>query len=160
MRLWGLAFVVLALLIAGSAVRELQANRTPVKPLPCTAVVGLVEGNAERVACLDDAAVRACGHAAIGVRYRQCRDVGPLRGPVLRLHDLPLDAARATVSDLRSLPGIGATLAVRLDEARRSKPFCTTADLRRARGVGERRAEALTGKLVFSDPLCAKGQPQ
>jgi competence protein ComEA len=47
-----------------------------------------------------------------------------------------IDVNRAREAELRTLPGIGPTLAARIIEARRKQPFRSVEDLRKVRGIG------------------------
>jgi len=61
---------------------------------------------------------------------------------------LPIDVNRASVDELRALPGIGPVLARRIVEHRRRHgPFPDLASLQRVRGIGPRTVERL-GELV------------
>ena len=54
-----------------------------------------------------------------------------------------VDLNRATAEQLRKLPNIGPTLATRILDARRDKPFRAVDDLRRVKGVGAKTLEKL-----------------
>jgi competence protein ComEA len=54
-----------------------------------------------------------------------------------------MDVNQATLEQLRTLPGIGPTLAARIVEARRQQPFTKVEDLRRVKGVGVKTLERL-----------------
>jgi competence protein ComEA len=54
-----------------------------------------------------------------------------------------VDLNRATAEQLRTLPNIGPTLATRILDARRDKPFRAVDDLRRVKGVGAKTLEKL-----------------
>ena len=56
----------------------------------------------------------------------------------------PLDPNRASAAELETLPGVGASLARRIVDARdRDGPFATVDDLRRVRGLSRGRLERL-----------------
>ncbi len=55
----------------------------------------------------------------------------------------PVDVNRATPAELRTLPGIGPTLAARIVEARRRQPFRSVEDLRKVRGIGAKTLQRL-----------------
>lgn len=61
----------------------------------------------------------------------------------------PVDPNTATVSELRSLPGIGPAIAARVVAARAERLFTDVDDLRRVRGIGPRTVERLRGRLRF-----------
>jgi len=152
------AELLLVAALLGTAVlwRLPDRFRTPVVPPSCTAVAGI----GERVACPDDSALAGCD-AVAGRRYERgadgtCREAGPLRGAVLRMHGQALEANRATDEDLRAVDGIGASMAARIVQERSRGPYCSANDLRRVRGVGPARAAALAPALVFDDPACGK----
>jgi competence protein ComEA len=48
----------------------------------------------------------------------------------------PIDVNRASAAELRTLPGIGPTLAARIVEARGKQPFRSVDDLRKVKGIG------------------------
>ncbi|NOY92435.1 MAG: hypothetical protein GXP55_14670 [Deltaproteobacteria bacterium] len=65
----------------------------------------------------------------------------------------PLDLNRADQPSLELLPGIGPALAQRIVRSRRRDgPFRQLDDLRRVRGIGMRRLEALRGLLRVVPP--------
>jgi competence ComEA-like helix-hairpin-helix protein len=55
----------------------------------------------------------------------------------------PIDINRAGPEELKTLPGIGPTLAARILEARQQKPFASVEELRRIRGIGPKTFEGL-----------------
>lgn len=55
----------------------------------------------------------------------------------------------ATQEQLETLPGIGATLAGRIIEARQQKPFSSLEDLKRVSGIGDSKIQKLEGKITW-----------
>ncbi len=82
---------------------------------------------------------------------------GPPEGAVRLLYGLRLDAARAAVSDLEALPGIGPARAAALARARERAPLCGPADLLRVPGIGPVTVRRLAPRLRFTDPRCVRG---
>jgi competence protein ComEA len=64
----------------------------------------------------------------------------------------PIDLNRATVDELRRLPGIGPGLAGRIVEARDAAPFTSVEDLRRVRGVGAAKLERVRTLVIVGVP--------
>ncbi len=156
MRSSALAFLALVLLGTAAARHLAGSARRPVAPLGCGEVVALRRPNGIRLACRSDEALSKCGTVAAGREYRGCRPVGFVRGPVLAMRGEPIDVDLAPADDLRALPGIGETFARRLVEARRRRPFCALADLKRVKGLGPKRLVRLAGHVAFGAPLCGK----
>lgn len=72
-----------------------------------------------------------------------------------------LDPAAAPVESLRLLPGIGATLAARIDRARREGLAIGRADdLLRVPGIGPRRVETLRPLLQTPEPTSSFDAPR
>ena len=154
MRTAGLVLVCLAAALAGPFIR---AEPAPAAPLSCPQVASVVlPGGAERLACLDDPALRTCPDLVPGERYSGCTPLGPVRGPVLAMRGQPIDVNRAIEEDLRALPGVGAGLAQRLVEGRSERPYCAPEELSRVRGIGAKRSRALAPHLTFGHPLCGR----
>jgi hypothetical protein len=78
-----------------------------------------------------------------------------LEGPARRLFDLPIDPNRADAATLETLPGIGPVRARAIVEERCRRPFAELRELRRVRGLGAARVEALTPLLAIEGPLAA-----
>jgi competence protein ComEA len=55
----------------------------------------------------------------------------------------PIDVNRASAAELRTLPGIGPTLAARIVEARSKQRFRSVDDLRKVRGIGAKTLQRL-----------------
>lgn len=145
---------ILVLSLAGAARRAFAHWRPSEAPLECPSVVSIVTADNERIACTTDAALARCGPITAGRRYRECADIGPLRGALLRLHDAPVDLAVATEEDLRALPGMGPGLATRILKARDEGLLCDAEDLLTVSGVGSRRLQMLQGLVTSSDERC------
>lgn len=155
------ALVTLALvlgLVASS--RRLSRAHEAAAPLGCGSVVAVEDESGVRLACASDAALAACGPVRAGTRYRGCEAVGVVRGPLLAARGQPVELNRATVDDLRALPGVGPGLARRLVKARDESPLCGEADLDRVPGIGPKRAGALSAKVSFEHPLCPAAAAQ
>jgi hypothetical protein len=148
------ALVGLAALLALAGMGRRMASTTPASPLACDAVVAIEEGDDIRLACPDDPALRACKTLKAGRRYRGCEETGAVVGPLLAARGQPLSLSAATRDDLRALPDVGRSMALKLDAARRERPLCGAADLESVPGVGPRKAAKLAAGLVFDDPLC------
>jgi len=71
-----------------------------------------------------------------------------------------LDINRATMDELKHLPGIGEVLARRVIERRTARgPFQSVDELREVTGIGEKRLEQLRPLVVAGSPaVSAKGQ--
>jgi competence ComEA-like helix-hairpin-helix protein len=79
-----------------------------------------------------------------------------LPGDLRRVLGLPLPLADASAAELEGLPGIGPRRARAIVEERERRPFASTAELRRVRGIGEVTARRLGAQLfVGPDPACA-----
>jgi competence ComEA-like helix-hairpin-helix protein len=78
-----------------------------------------------------------CGSAVLGVRAaRKPAAVSVPDDPGIELR---LDLNRATPADLETLPGVGASLAARLENYRREHgPFHSVDELRKVPGFGEK----------------------
>lgn len=64
-----------------------------------------------------------------------------------------IDPSTASLSALRTLPGVGPVLAARIIEDRtRNGPYRTPRDLLRVKGIGEGTLERIRGSLVFPGP--------
>lgn len=144
-----------ALALGALARRAAASWREPARPLLCGSVVGRVEQEGEWLTCADDRGLGRCGPLQGGHLYRQCTDLGMLRGALLRLCEQPVDVSFATADDLAGLPGIGPAMADRIIQTRSHDRLCRLDDLRKVSGIGPRRLEALTGRVIFGDPLCA-----
>lgn len=55
----------------------------------------------------------------------------------------------ASQEELETLPGIGKSLAMRIIEARETKPFTSLEDLTRVKGIGESKSKKLEGKVTW-----------
>jgi competence protein ComEA len=65
----------------------------------------------------------------------------------------PINPNRATLGELRQLPGVGQVLALRIVEEREKEPFRKAEDLRRVRGIGVKTLEKMRSYLSFGgDP--------
>lgn len=72
-------------------------------------------------------------------------------GKALLFFGLPMDVNRATLSDLMFIPGIGETLAQNIIQFRESYGgFCTLEDLKKVKGIGEKRFNKLKRYLTIS----------
>lgn len=72
-------------------------------------------------------------------------------GKKLLFFGLPMDVNRATLSDLMFIPGIGETLAQNIIQFRESyEGFRTLEDLKKVKGVGEKRFDKLKRYLTIS----------
>ena len=69
-------------------------------------------------------------------REVSCAGGPALRGPARLLYGLPLDPNRADAATLEVLPGIGATRAQAILDARAERPFAKVAELGRVPGIG------------------------
>ena len=63
-----------------------------------------------------------------------------------------IDVNRAGIDQLRTLPGIGPTLAARIVEARQRQPFRSVEDLRRVKGIGAKTLERLRPHVTVGPP--------
>jgi competence protein ComEA len=70
-------------------------------------------------------------------------DPPPAAGGKKKPPDVPIDINQASVEELKKLPGIGPTLAARIVEARRQRPFAAVSELRRVKGIGPKILERL-----------------
>lgn len=154
MRRAALGAVVLSFGLAGVGWRA--ASRPSTAPrLDCDAVVSIVEAEGERIACPDDPVLAGCAIVP-GDRYRGCASLGPLPGALLVMRGQPIDVNRASPEDLQAIRGVGPSIAGRIVEAREQRPFCAASELQRVKGIGRKRAEALSSLLSFSDPSCLR----
>jgi competence protein ComEA len=64
----------------------------------------------------------------------------------------PVDVNRAGLEELKTLPGIGPTLAARILEVRQQKPFASVEDLRKVRGIGPKILEGLRPFVRIGKP--------
>ncbi|HIC91223.1 MAG TPA: helix-hairpin-helix domain-containing protein [Syntrophaceae bacterium] len=74
-----------------------------------------------------------------------------MEGKALLLFGLPIDVNKATLSDLTFIPGIGETLAQNIMQFRESYGgFRTLEDLKKVKGIGEKRFNKLRRYLTIS----------
>jgi competence protein ComEA len=78
-------------------------------------------------------------------------EVKPARGGKKPLPERPVDVNRASEEELRTLPGIGPTLARRIVQARARQPFRSAADLRRVKGIGPKILERLRPHVLVGE---------
>jgi competence protein ComEA len=110
-------------------------------------------GAAPRAQC----ARPAEGEAEAGATRAVTCSGGPaLRGPARLLFGLHLDPNRAAPRELEALPGIGPARAAAIAAERCRRPFASTADLARVRGLGPRTRAALEPWLAVEAPAEAR----
>jgi competence protein ComEA len=104
-------------------------------------------------ACREPAelAARAGRSSAVACRAA-ARGRPALRGPARLLFALPLDLNRADAESLQALPGIGPARARAIVAERERRPFASTAEIVRVRGIGPVTARRLAGAVAV-EPL-------
>jgi competence protein ComEA len=63
-----------------------------------------------------------------------------------------IDVNRAGAAELQKLPGIGPTLAARIVEQRKQRPFAAVEDLRKVKGIGPKTLEAIRPHVTVGEP--------
>jgi competence protein ComEA len=72
----------------------------------------------------------------------------------------PIDVNRVAAEDLQKLPGVGATMAQRILDARAKAPFKTVDDLRRVPGIGPKTLEKLRPFVTVGSEETEKTRPR
>ena len=93
-------------------------------------------------------AILAALVAAGAWRLRRAAADGPAEFPIVPHR---VDVNCATVAELGALPGVGPTLAARIDAARRAAPFRVPQDLRRVPGIGPVALSRIAPHARFGD---------
>jgi len=104
-------------------------------------------------AVTQDAAPRDVGEPDAVPEVREVRTAPATASRPSRAVRFPLDLNQARLEELMELPGIGEKLAQRVVEYRKTHGgFRSVEDLRKVRGIGEKRMERLRPLVVTADP--------
>jgi competence protein ComEA len=96
-----------------------------------------------------DAAPQAAGESDAAPEAREVRTAPAPTSRTSRAVRFPLDLNKARLEELMELPGIGEKLAQRVVEYRKTHGgFRSVEDLRKVRGIGEKRMERLRPLVV------------
>jgi competence protein ComEA len=116
----------------------------------------------------DRSAIAACAAPAERsadrgwTRSVSCAGGAALRGPARLLYGQALDPNRADAATLEVLPGIGATRAHAILEARAERPFASVGELGRVPGIGATTLARIAPYLAVESELperAASGDP-
>ncbi len=81
--------------------------------------------------------------------------LGAMDGRESILFGIPIDINLADAEDLTALPGIGRELARRIVERRTGMgPFCSIEDLKRVKGIGEKKLQRIKGFITVREGAC------
>ena len=115
---------------------------------------------AERRAIADCAAPAERSAERGWTRSVSCAGGPALRGPARLLYGQALDPNRADAATLEVLPGIGATRAKAILDARAQHPFARVGDLGRVPGIGDVTLARIAPYLAVEPERAASADPE